>query len=37
VKAVDRAMTIGDIAVVEKRGGASGAYVRRAPGRGPRR
>jgi cyclic pyranopterin phosphate synthase len=37
VKAVDRGMTIGDIAVVEKRGGASGVYVRRAAGRGPRR
>jgi cyclic pyranopterin phosphate synthase len=36
VKAVDRTMTIGEIAVAEKRGGASGDYVRagrRRPGR----
>ena len=33
VKAVDRGMTIGDIAVVEKRGGASGVYVRQGPRR----
>jgi cyclic pyranopterin phosphate synthase len=29
VKAVDRTMTIGDICLVEKRGGRSGQYIRR--------
>jgi cyclic pyranopterin phosphate synthase len=31
LKAVDRGMVIGDIEVVEKRGGRSGAYSRRRP------
>jgi cyclic pyranopterin phosphate synthase len=30
VKAVDRSMTIGEISVVEKRGGRSGEYRKRA-------
>ncbi len=30
VKAVDKTMTIGDIAVIEKKGGKSGHYVRKA-------
>jgi cyclic pyranopterin phosphate synthase len=34
VKAVDRAMVIGDIRLMEKRGGRSGHYVRKASGRG---